>query len=232
MSFDRYVYPGTTILKNKFGIMDASTLEQVERGITSAKILKLDCDGVIGQFDVAHLKSIHRRIFGDIYDWAGEFRDIQIWKGGTEFSAPEKIQSDLNALCSRIKSADYFRGMPRDMAANAFADVMVDLNQIHPFREGNGRTQRAFVGQLAKYAGYRLDFTKISENDMRDASFSAAHGRRNLMQYLFRSSISENGIRAMKKPLIVDKRSERPLGRLGDLFDRICGKDDENELEF
>lgn len=232
MSFDQYVYPGTNVLKNKFNITDSVELERAERGATLANILEMADNDITGRFDAVHLRSIHKRIFGNIYDWAGEFRDIQLWKGGTEFSAPEKIGSDLDTLCSRIKAADYFRGMPRDATANALADVMIELNQIYPFREGNGRTQRVFVGQLAQNAGYRLDFTKISENDMRDASFSAAHGRRNLMQYLFRSSISGDGIQAMKKPPIVDKRSERSLGCLGELFDRICGKDNEDELEF
>lgn len=81
--------------------------------------------------------------------------------------------------------------MSHDDTANALADAMADLNGIHPFREGSGRTQRAFIGQLALNAGYDLDFTKMSENDMRNASMAAARGNRNLMRYLFRDAMSE-----------------------------------------
>lgn len=191
MSLDRYVYPGTNVLVNKFGIMDPGKLSDAERMSSAANVMLLMKEGVTGQFDRQHIQDIHRRIFGDVYEWAGEFRDIQIWKGGTEFVAPEGIEAEIDGLCGRIRDAGYFQGLDHDGAANAFADVMADLNGIHPFREGNGRTQRAFIGQLALTAGYDLDFTKMSENDMRNASMAAARGNRNLMRYLFRDAMSE-----------------------------------------
>lgn len=191
MSLDRYVYPGTNVLVNKFGITDQGKLGDVERMSSAANAMLLMKEGVTGRFDRQHIQDIHRRIFGDVYGWAGEFRDIQIWKGGTEFVAPEGIEAEIDGLCGRIRDAGYLQGLDHDGAANAFADVMADLNGIHPFREGNGRTQRAFIGQLALNAGYDLDFTKMSENDMRNASMAAARGNRNLMRYLFRDAMSE-----------------------------------------
>lgn len=191
MSHDRYVYPGTNILMNRFDIRDAARLESAERKASGLAIADMRSEGVTGRFDRQHIQDIHRRIFGDVYDWAGEFRDIQIWKGGTEFVAPEGIEAEIDGLCGRIRDAGYFQGLDHDGAANAFADVMADLNGIHPFREGNGRTHRAFIGQLALNAGYDLDFTKMSENDMRNASMAAARGNRNLMRYLFRDAMSE-----------------------------------------
>lgn len=191
MSYDHYVYPGTNVLVNKFDIQDPVKLEATERKVSNLEIAKMRFEGVTGRFDPEHLKSIHRRIFGAVYDWAGEFRDIEIWKGGTAFVAPEGIEYEIDDLCGRIRDAGYFRGMPHDDTANALADAMADLNGIHPFREGNGRTQRAFIGQLALNAGYDLDFTKMSENDMRNASMAAARGNRNLMRYLFRDAMPE-----------------------------------------
>lgn len=190
MNYDRYVYPGTNVLVNKFGITDATALSSIERTVSAKAIADMKIDGVTGRFDRRHLQDIHKRIFGDIYDRAGEFRDIQIWKGGTEFVAPEGIEYELDDLCGRIRDAGYFQCMDRAGTANALADVTADLNLIHPFREGNGRTQRAFVSQLALNAGYDLDFTKMSENDMRNASMAAARGNRNLMRYLFRDAMS------------------------------------------
>lgn len=191
MSFDRYVYPGTNVLINKFGIVDTAAFTLMERVVSSASILDLHAEGVTGRFDRQHIQDIHLRIFGEVYDWAGEFRDIQIWKGGTEFAAPDEIPDKLDALCSSIQKAGYFQGLDRIGTANALADIMADLNLIHPFREGNGRTQRAFIGQLALNAGYDLDFTKMSENDMRNASMAANRNNRNLMRYLFRDAMSE-----------------------------------------
>lgn len=191
MSFDRYVYPGTNILVNKFGLTDATALESIERTVSAKAIADMKAEGVTGRFDQPHLQDIHKRIFGDLYDWAGEFRDIQIWKGGTEFAAPEEIPDKIDALCAGIRAAGYFQRLDRAGTADALADVLADLNKIHPFREGNGRTQRAFVSQLALNAGYDLDFTKMSENDMRNASMAANRGNRNLMRYLFRGAMSE-----------------------------------------
>lgn len=191
MSFDRYVYPGTNVLVNKFGIMDAAALEPVERSMSSRAIACMESEGVTGRFDRQHIQDIHWRIFGEVYDWAGEFRDIQIWKGGTEFAAPDEIPDNLDSLCAGIQKAGYFQGVDRIGTANAIADIMADLNLIHPFREGNGRTQRAFISQLALNAGYDLDFTKMSENDMRNASMAANRNNRNLMRYLFRDAMSE-----------------------------------------
>lgn len=191
MSLDRYVYPGTNVLVNQFGIMDSGKLSDAERMSSAANAMLLMKEGVTGRFDRQHIQDIHRRIFGDVYEWAGEFRDIQIWKGGTEFVAPEGIEAEIDGLCVRIRDAGYFHGLYHDGSANAFADVMADLNGIHPFREGNGRAQRAFIGQLALNAGYDLDFTKMSENDMRNASMAAARGNRNLTRHLFRDAMSE-----------------------------------------
>lgn len=191
MSGDRYVYPGTNVLRNKLDITDERQLYNMERDITAGRIFELRNEGITGTFDASHLKDIHKRIFGDVYDWAGEFRDIQIWKGGTEFAAPDEIGGRLEKMCAGIRAKNYFRDMSHDEAANTMADTMAELNLIHPFREGNGRAQRAFLGQLALNAGYDLDFTKMSENDMRNASMSANRGQMNLMRYLFRDALSD-----------------------------------------
>lgn len=194
MSHDHYAYPGTNILVNKLGITDNTELMAKERGLSHANACELRLEGVTGKFDAAHLKSIHKRLFGDIYDWAGEFRDIDIYKGLSEFSSPDEIAGRLDELCRDIKFADYYRGLPKREAAARLAGAMAELNNIHPFRDGNGRTQRLFIEQLAANAGYDLDFSKMSENDMRNASMAASRGNLRLFSYLFESGMSENGV--------------------------------------
>lgn len=114
MNFDHYVYPGTDILRNNFGITDKQAAYDFERRISSERAGVLQKQGITGKFDAAHLKAIHKFVFGDIYDWAGEFRDIQIFKGLTEFTVPEKIQSELDLLCADIRDKNYFREQKRN----------------------------------------------------------------------------------------------------------------------
>lgn len=193
MTFDHYVYSGTNILRNKLGIENAAKLEEAERAITTKEILKLGQDGITGKFDIAHQQDIHKRIFGYIYEWAGEFRDIRIYKGGTEFTAPGDIRDALEKLFGDVRGKDYFRSMTSNDVATELARTLAGLNLIHPFRKGNGRAQRMFVEQLAANAGYDLDFTGISENDMRTASIASSRGRDNLMQYLIGSNMRFTG---------------------------------------
>lgn len=195
MTFDHYVYPGTNILANKQGITDKTMAYDFERNFSLKRVGELRARGITGRFDAAHLQSIHKFLFQDVYDWAGEFRDIEIFKGMTEFIAPDLIRAELDEFCGDIRDKNYFRGLSKPDAADAMADAMCWLNLIHPFREGNGRTQRVFMEQLAANAGYDLDFSNISENDMRDASFAASvRGENRLMRYLFRSNMTETGV--------------------------------------
>lgn len=194
MNYDHYVYPGTNVLKNKFGITDSRKLEAAERESTNLRAGQLQNQGVTGKFDKEHLRALHKYIFGDVYDWAGEFREINIYKGTSDFADVDRIGTELDVLFKDIQDKDYFRGMPREQTVKGLASTIDRLNRIHPFREGNGRTQRAFVGQLALNAGYDLDLTKISENDMRDASRAAARGQMNLMEYLVRSNLNGEGL--------------------------------------
>lgn len=195
MSFDHYVYPGTNILKNKLDFTNKQDAYDAERLFSLKRIAELRGCGITGTFDVGHLKSIHRFLFQDVYDWAGEFRDIDIFKGLSEFSAPDRIEADLNKLCGDIRKQNYFRDLPKQDAVNSMADTLCRLNSIHPFREGNGRTQRMFIKQLALNAGYSLDLSCVTENDMRDASFAASvRGDTRLMRYLFNKNITETGV--------------------------------------
>lgn len=229
MSYDRYVYPGTMVLINKFGIEDEKKLHEVERGYTLRRTRDLREKGVTGRFDRAHIQAIHKELFGAIYDWAGEFRDVTTYKGGTEFAKPEEIIGKLNALAGEIRDADYFRGLPKKETAAALSSTMAKLNLIHPFREGNGRTQRIFMEQLAMNAGYELDLSKVSENDMRNASIAANIGRGQLMTYLFESNMEPTGTLGPVKIEEAPARSgekKSVWAKLKSAFSKDGGQDD------
>lgn len=108
MSGDPYVYPGTTVLRNKFGIDNAAELDRAERLFTTKRGKR----GVPrGDFDLAHLKAIHRHLFQDVYDWAGEIRMVEISKGGSQFMFRRFIDSGMADVHRRIVAAGYFVGL-------------------------------------------------------------------------------------------------------------------------
>jgi cell filamentation protein len=137
-----------------------------------------------GTFDAAHLKAIHRDLFQDVYEWAGHTRNEKVrLSDGTIASEPflrkvdgrpflvgARIKEALAAIAARLRAANYLRGFARQEFAERAADVMADINAVHAFREGNGRTQRAFIRQLAMEAGHELDFSVVSRERMVQAS--------------------------------------------------------------
>jgi cell filamentation protein len=150
---DPYVYPGTDVLRNHFGIRDATELAQRESGLTAVRIAELERRFISGHYDTAHLQAVHRWIFGDIYPWAGQLRTVKIAKDASLFALPEHIASYLAGVLSELANEDRLRGLQRADFVTRLAHYFAELNAVHPFREGNGRTQRAFLGQTASDAG-------------------------------------------------------------------------------
>lgn len=161
-----YCYPGTNVLRNKLNIHDADSLAIAETSISMAQMIYLNLNPVEGVFDSNHLKEIHRRLFSEIYDWAGEFRTVEISKG-IPFCMCANIQVCLEDLLSKLKSENYLRDIDdKGHMANRLAFYMAELNVIHPFREGNGRVQRKFIEQLAREAGFELEFKDVDSKEM------------------------------------------------------------------
>ncbi len=155
---DPYLYPGSTVLRNKFGLRDAARLDYVEREI----VVQRAAEGIPGgNFDLAHLRAIHRHLFQDIYEWAGELRTVEISKGGNQFLFRQFIEIGMADICRRLRQAGFLRDLtPGDFAAAA-GKIIGDVNYLHPFRDGNGRTQLHFLFQLAEQAGHRLDLSRL-----------------------------------------------------------------------
>lgn len=164
-----YCYSNTNVLKNKLGITDEAELKKAEREITSLRTAQLLQNPIRGTFDFNFLKKIHQILFGDIYAWAGKTRNVNISKGN-QFCRCEFIEEQMNIVMQQLKEEDYLSGMEVERLAFRLAFYLGEINAIHPFREGNGRTQRMFVGLLAERNGYYLDFTKITNEEMLKAS--------------------------------------------------------------
>lgn len=182
-------YPGTTCLINKLGIRDEKQLALVEAGITLMKDSELSEHPIQGNFDFAHYKAIHRFLFEDLYDWAGEIRTVDISKKGTNFIRAKDINRTAQSAFHRLHEKKLFVGIPFEEFAENLSDFYGIINMIHPFREGNGRTQRVFFAQLIRNAGYEINFSEIDPDLLMIATIQAAGGVDDSLKSIFRESI-------------------------------------------
>ena len=164
-----YCYPGTEVLKNKLNIHKREDLLFYETKITAAKLLSLRRKGVTGDFSVKHLKQIHYTLFEDIYPFAGEFRTENIAKGSFRFAEWEYIEEQCNILLERLQKENTLQGLNKRAFVGRLSFYMAELNVLHPFREGNGRTIREFIRQLALKNGYTLNLTKVDAKTILEA---------------------------------------------------------------
>ncbi|HEY4086179.1 MAG TPA: Fic family protein [Bryobacteraceae bacterium] len=167
---DPYVYPGTSVFRNLRDIRDAAALSRIEAIATTRRGIELEHRSLVGAFDLAHLKAIHRYIFQDMFDWAGEFRTVNISKSGDSFAFHEYIVPRLNKAFEDLRNEQHLSGSDPETFAQRAAYYLGEINAIHPFREGNGRTQREFIRQLAVHNGRVIDWTRISREQMIEAS--------------------------------------------------------------
>src|SRR5712675_1042429 len=151
-SSDPYTYPGTDVLRNSLDIRDPRQLAAFEANATAARLIELDAAPLEGRIDTTHLKAIHRHIFQDVYAWAGEFRTVNISKGGRPFGAAAFLESALQQVFRKLAAAECLRQLDATRFADRAAYFLGEVNAAHPFREGNGRTQREFLRELGRSA--------------------------------------------------------------------------------
>ena len=181
-------YEGTTCLINKLNIRDEKVLNEIEADITFAKSSLLEKEPIDGNFDFEHYKKIHRFLFSDLFDWAGEIRTVNISKKGTDFVRCENIER-IGTLCLAKISKGYLININRTEFAKRISELYHDINMLHPFREGNGRTQRIFFAQLIRHYGYDIDFSKIDADFLMFATIRAANGVMDFLNEVFINAI-------------------------------------------
>ena len=198
---DPYLYEDAPVLQNRLGIKDADALERAEADITYLRLY--DVDGAIQSktFELPHILSIHKYIFGDIYEWAGTIRTIPMVKGErvlggdtVHYSQPDDIGQDCAAILKELNGADWSR-LGVHETAETFTKLMAALWQVHPFREGNTRTVITFAAQFAEAHGFRMDKTLLKDSAayVRDALVKASDGPYSEYEYLVK--IFEDAIR-------------------------------------
>lgn len=173
---DTYVYPDTNILRNKLGITDRTKLDEAEFSVTAVELAILEEYPIRGDFDLDHLRTIHRQLFKDLYEWAGELRTVEISKDQTSFARVEHLEYSANELFKLLKDEKWLKGLDETRFIERFAHYYSEVNILHPFREGNGRVQRAYFTLLARYCGYHVAWDYMIQDDNINASITAYHG--------------------------------------------------------
>lgn len=186
-----YCYPDTAdILKNKLNIHDAGRLLEAEIRLVSIRLYQLYANPISGSFDFEHLCNIHHHIFQDVYDWAGKTRTVNIAKGNSLFCPAWNLSGYADDIfrsyhkdCMRTKDS-------RSEFIHILAEHYADLNALHPFREGNGRSQREFCRELCLKCGYLFDLTHTCRDEMLKASIdSLEKGDNTGLETIFRKCV-------------------------------------------
>ncbi len=167
---DPYCYPETSVLENRLGLRNQQELDAFETLITAQRAEE---PLPRGRFGYAHYRAMHRHLFQDVFAWAGKPRTVRIAKGGSMFCYPEHIDSEMRKLFGQLARDRFLRGLPASEFATRAAHLLTELNAIHPFREGNGRTQLAYLTLLAANAGHPLALERLNPEAMLEAMIAS-----------------------------------------------------------
>lgn len=175
MTVDPYSEPDTGVLRNRLGISDPQLLRQVEADLSFAALVDLDMRVLPGAYDLPHLQAFHREIFGDLYPWAAEIRVVGISRTDP-FCLPQHIETYATEVFDGLAKERFLRSLTRGAFLDRVTHYLAEVNALHPFREGNGRTQRAFFRQLSRDAGWPIDWSGLDLEANVNASMAALRG--------------------------------------------------------
>ena len=182
-----YCYKDSDVLINKLNITNDEDLYNAERELVSYRTYELNEMPLKGNFDFKYLKDIHKYLFQDVYRWAGDIRNCNIAKQDL-FCLAEHIELFGNDVFDKLKQEKYYVNYDNDTKLDKLVELFTDINALHPFREGNGRSQRLFIESLAKINGIYLDLTNVSKMDMIIASHESINGNYKKLKEMFKNN--------------------------------------------
>lgn len=201
---DPYLYPekdakGYPVLKNKFGIRNYQSLDKIEAELSSLKEVLLKEAKIERTFDLEHLKKIHKHLFGSIYEWAGETRTINMSKAGSRFMPENLIVTFSDIVTDKLRNENYFKGQPKEKFVDSLSNFYKTWNEIHPFREGNGRSTRILLAEVSENAGYVFRQEVVERN-------------KQLWNRAAARSVTSNGndqteLKALMSQIVIDARA-------------------------
>ncbi len=171
---DPYAY-SNGVLKNSAGITDYDKLNQYEANVASINLIDIEKE-FNGKFDADFIKRIHKHIFSNIYDWAGEYRTVDIFKGeavlggiSLNYTTYSRIPYEINDKINYLNNTDW-SNKSTDQICNEFARKIALLWKIHPFRDGNTRTMLSFARVYAKEHNFPIDLGKLFTYEQKSLS--------------------------------------------------------------
>ncbi len=198
MSGGKYCYPDSDVLINKYHIHDRQLLEKLEIQKVAVKLLGLDVypQRIKATLDTAaHLTSVHKYLFGDLYEWAGTFRDENLYKservlsgGSAEYADYHDIERKLNTLFHKFKT---FNWREADSLEIVVSDFLLELWSIHPFREGNTRTCITFLWHYlrSQKIDFRVELLRNNPMYVRDSLVMANYDQKHYLQKIISDAL-------------------------------------------
>ncbi|WP_053352268.1 Fic/DOC family protein [Leucobacter musarum] len=176
---DPYLDPATGFLKHLTSARTAAELAQAEGALTFTCLMELGDHPSAPTSDLAEFQAIHRHLFQDVYAWAGKLRTVDLWKDadGEPFVPSSLIERAADFAAGELQSEGSLRGPEHEAFVSRLAFHYDQFNHIHPFREGNGRTQRVFWERIANDAGWQLDWRSVQGSTNDEARRIAAERR-------------------------------------------------------
>lgn len=209
-----YFWPGTDVLRNIPGIRDADALRRFEYAATRQRAEELRENPVQGDFDLAHLREIHRRLFQDVYPWAGQLRDVNMSKGASHF-APVRtpahtLESWGDHILGELKQENHLKGLDTAVFVDRLTYHYGEQNFWHPFREGNGRATKEFLSQLANEAGYEIEYHRVNARTWNEAAARQHQGDPTLALDTFTRIVAPSRALAFRDEHVLDAMQRFP----------------------
>jgi cell filamentation protein len=184
---DPYCYPRSEVLRNLLNIRSEEVLQKAERELSEIAISRFRL--LPPPYDLSTLQHVHKTLFCDVYDWAGQLRTVNIQKGKTFFCTAERILPEAEKIFCAIERTAWFVGLNKPELVVAIAEAYGDLNVIHPFREGNGRAQRILFEQIIINAGFAVDWWQVKDEAWIPANVDAVACDYRGLEVIFESCI-------------------------------------------
>lgn len=173
---DPYLFPDIDVLSNLLGIRDAETLTLHEDAFADTAVLEIERFLHHQKINFRLWRNIHKALFKEVYSWAGQIRTVNMTKGNSTFAQPEFIESNANRIFNDLAKKKDLQGLPFDDFASELAKLYNELNALHPFREGNGRSLKILITEIAARAGYTLDWHGMTPEENEVASAAGFYG--------------------------------------------------------
>ncbi|WP_329005453.1 Fic family protein [Kribbella sp. NBC_00709] len=159
-----FIGPHSNVLRNKLGLRNYEKLRIAEYKLRALRQLEIERGDVEipRTFDAAHLRALHRHLLQDVYEWAGEFRDLPVVKDKKGFVAHQELETWLDDVGRRVRGLVWPTMARREFVENISA-VYADVNVAHPFREGNGVACKLYISQLSELSPYEIRYDRVSK---------------------------------------------------------------------